>query len=670
MIDRTPEQQAAVDAATIRTRITPVRTPLMQSSIDSASGRLDVPVIPDVPSIEPEPSSQLLRTTAQGLTLGWGDEIEAGVRAVLPESLGGGQYDQIRDGLRVKLREYKEANPKTAITAEIAGALIPSIAAIVFSRGKAAEPVVANLARIAATEGAIAGAGVSENSPTENPLGLTVDTGLGAAIGFAAPFGLQGAGNVIGKPVLEFFDKVREKWGTKASDIVATKVREIADQVGKSYSQVVEELMDGRLMTDNQTLLAVLKGLRLNSGKLGQQVQEKVNKRAKETASDALGSLTATLAPNNLGKTVYAGVEDAAKLEGDKLSKVFDGIFDDIGADLIVTPTIMDDVTAAVKGLPEIADNLNSLYGVEKLVPLFKRTADDVIELVRKPTMRDVEKVRRAISEQKNKLWDKGEADTAKALGELEKRLRSSIDGASPILKETRAAWSDKLKKAEIFDVGSTALNKNVDKVQMLVDKIRNNPEHLSMFREGLMVALRNKIRIAKTNFANLAKEDSQLNDLLHVAFEGEDITQLIKKLDLAGEVNVLSSKLPVASGSITTPLAQQSGGLLSPAISAVAGNPIPAVARVTEALMGTPITKGLSPSDTQKVIDIIFSNSPEVVSNALNSRQSLDIFNQYFTKVAGDIRRSTTQQAVQVEEAVITGREVPQDGLLNLLYQ
>ena len=670
MINRTPEQQAAVDAATIRTGITPVRTPLMQSSIDSASGRLPVPVIPDVPSIEPEPSSQLLRTTAQGLTFGWGDEIEASVRSVLPESLGGGEYDQIRDGLRVKLRDYKEANPKTALTAEIAGALIPSIVAMVYSGGTSAPAVVANLAKIGATEGALYASGTSEKSPTEDPLGLAVDTGIGATIGAFTPFGMQAAGKVIGKPALNFVDKVREKYGAKTSGIVADKVKEIADQVGKSYSQIVEELIDGRLMTDNQTLLAVLKGLRLNSGKLGQQVQDKVNKRATDTAADAATALSQRLAPQNVGKTIYAGVKDAAEAERNNLSKAYDEIFDGIDADLAVTPKIMDDITAAVKGMPEIADELNSLYGIDKLVPLFRRTADDVVELVRKPTMRDVEKIRRQIAEQTQSLWKTGKADTAKALGELEKRLRSSIDGASPILKETRAAWSTKIQKAELFEVGRKSLTKNVDELQYDLQRIRNDPEKLGMFREGLMDALTNKIRRAKTTFANLAKEDGQLNDLLKLAFEGEDITQLVKKLDLAGEVNVLSSKLPVASGSITTPLAQQSGGLLSPVLSAVGGNPIPAVARVTEALMGTPITKGLSPSDTQKVIDIIFSNSPEVVSNALNSRQSLDIFNQYFTKVAGGIRRSITQQEVQGGQAITTGKAVPQDGLLNLVHQ
>ena len=672
LTELTQKQQDAVDRATSRLTATSVITPEQQAAIDRATARLPVPELPVDEAPKAEPSSQLMRTVGQGLFFGWGEEIEAAVRSVVPASMGGGEYEQIRDGLRTKLKDYKEANPGTALTAEIVGALVPSIIAMVYSGGTGAPAIGANLLKIGATEGALYASGASEQSPKENPLGFAVDTGVGATIGAITPFGMQATGKVVGKPLLDLFDKAREKFGPKVAGIVSDKVKEIADQVGKSYSQIVEELMDGRLMTDNVTLLAVLKSLRTTTGELGQQVQDQVDKRAKETASDAIGALRENLAPDNIGSTVYAGVKEAAELERNNLSKAYDDIFDNAekgfygNDDFAVTPKIMDDVTAAVKGLPEIATKLNSQYGVDKLVPLFRTKANGVIELIRKPTMRDVEKIRRAIAEQKQTLWKTGEADTAKILGELEKRLRSSIDNVSPILKETRAAWSTKIKKAELFDVGRNSLSKNVDELQYDLQRIRNNPEMLGMFREGLMDALTNKIRRNKTTFANLAKEDGQLNDLLRVAFEGENISEIVKKLDLAGELNVLSTKIPVAAGSITTPLAQQKSGLLNVGVNAASGNIMPAVSKVMEMVNESSVAKDLTQRQIQEVINVIFSQSPELVSNALNNRQSRDIFNQQFMKIAGGLRRSITQQEVQGTQAVMTGKETLNNGILS----
>ena len=44
--------------------------------------------------------SQKLRTVAQGASFGFADEIEAAVKSLLPESMGGRDYEVIRDELR------------------------------------------------------------------------------------------------------------------------------------------------------------------------------------------------------------------------------------------------------------------------------------------------------------------------------------------------------------------------------------------------------------------------------------------------------------------------------------------------------------------------------------------------------------------------------------------
>jgi len=136
------------------------------------------------------------RLFAQGLTLGFADEIEAFAR-----SLGGEDYEAVRDSIRFYTDEYREENPGTAITAELLGAVAPTAAALLaapFTGGTTAAAASANIgstaARIVGTgaaTGALAGFGAAEGTPSEQ----LKSSGIGAAFGGAtaplAPLGIE-----------------------------------------------------------------------------------------------------------------------------------------------------------------------------------------------------------------------------------------------------------------------------------------------------------------------------------------------------------------------------------------------------------------------------------------------------------------------------------------------
>ena len=75
--------------------------------------------------------SQFGRTMMGGLTLGFWDEIEAAARSAVN---GFSDYEQVRDEIRVKMKQYQEANPGTALTAEVIGAVAPT-ALLMFTPG-------------------------------------------------------------------------------------------------------------------------------------------------------------------------------------------------------------------------------------------------------------------------------------------------------------------------------------------------------------------------------------------------------------------------------------------------------------------------------------------------------------------------------------------------------
>jgi len=63
--------------------------------------------------------TNLVRTAGQGLSFGFGDELEARVRA----SIGDGEYQKNLTKIRSEISKFAEENPKTAIAAEIGGSL-------------------------------------------------------------------------------------------------------------------------------------------------------------------------------------------------------------------------------------------------------------------------------------------------------------------------------------------------------------------------------------------------------------------------------------------------------------------------------------------------------------------------------------------------------------------
>lgn len=120
------------------------------------------------------------RSIGQGVTFGFGDEIEAGIRA-----LGAGTYDEEIAKIREDLEKFRKTNPVSAYGSEIAASLPTGLGlgALALRAG------VRGIGKIGAAEGALYGAGVGEDAE---------DRAVSAAIG--APLGAAGA--VVGEKVV------------------------------------------------------------------------------------------------------------------------------------------------------------------------------------------------------------------------------------------------------------------------------------------------------------------------------------------------------------------------------------------------------------------------------------------------------------------------------------
>ena len=178
--------------------------------------------------------SQRFRTAMQGATYNFADEIEAAVRSVLPESLGGGEYEQIRNELRQKLSAYKEANPGEALSYELAGALVPAIGMMAVPGGQAMGG--ARLAAVAGAEGFGSYLGEVEELSDVTPGGAALATGVSAVGGPLAQKGLSAAG-AGGSKLIKF---VQGKFGDAPATAVQSELRRLAAATGQTVDEVIQ----------------------------------------------------------------------------------------------------------------------------------------------------------------------------------------------------------------------------------------------------------------------------------------------------------------------------------------------------------------------------------------------------------------------------------------------
>lgn len=149
--------------------------------------------------VENEPSAQagVGRALAQGVTLGFGDEIEAFARS----KLGGTDFDTELKGVRDEIKAFRQANPGLAIGSEIVGGLaIPGGVGASAARGaRGLGSLIGRSAAVGAGTGAVAGAGAAEEDRFGGALaGAAIGGPVGAV---AAPLvqGIASAGRAAGR---------------------------------------------------------------------------------------------------------------------------------------------------------------------------------------------------------------------------------------------------------------------------------------------------------------------------------------------------------------------------------------------------------------------------------------------------------------------------------------
>ena len=630
----------------------------------------------------PEAETQSLRTGFQGLSLGFGDEIEAAVRSVLPESLGGGEYETLRDEVRTKLREYKAQNPKRALTEEIAGGVLS-----MFIPGGAIAKVGVKgagfLANLAARLPGMAGRGVAESTVATvgysdedkedlvSGLGNTFSTagtitkGTGASVGLGV--GLSALSPLGGK----LAKVIKNQFGNAPANAVQEELMRIMEQTGKSLDEVVQDIRDGRTLSSNEDLVTAIKALQLDTPATIQLIKEGAKRQGDKTRKALDESLEGALVPDAMGGNIFTVWRK--KITGWKKQEkeLYKELFETTNPD--VPDNIANEMLDAVGSFEGAEASLAKILKARKIPPLFKIDADGEIGLTRKPTLEDAEILRRSLAEATTKGFKEGEGTFANIIKEKEEALRAGIDEFSPELKRTRTGYRELQDSVEAFEYGEKkALT---GKVEEVIDNIKDYTEsQFEAFRAGVLANVRNQIsKTPGTTLQKLYDETTQLGTILRIVVPEDQIDDILRNVDTARNAQVIRSKSPTTAGSLSTPINEElkrvgQGIATSGARLAMFGDPSSAISLVSNVLsIISPAAKKMKPAERLEVAKIIFSEDADLVEKVLNQSVDytvlLDKVAPAMDQVSKLLSRVGVQQTVQPTVPEETRPIIPRTG-------
>lgn len=314
-------------------------------------------------------ASGIGRMTAQGLTLGFSDEIGAGVGAAWDSLFNDIDFNESFDARlaenRAELDSFRQANPKTALASEVVGSVAPVIGSILltpFTGGGSTAAGVGTVARLAgstkkaldstsllaggvtkpganllqktvqgaklgAKQGGVAGAGYTEGDILDKTMGAVKGAALGAGVGTILP-GAATAGVKVGGKLK---DKVKKEFNVEE----VNKIKAVANKFAEdeiSPAEVVKQIKDNveadkllgttpvEILADygGDAVVRKLRGVRTRVP--GMNIDQKLIERTSGTTEQKAASIGADLP--NIQSTRIAGALEKSSKETIKTPKI------------------------------------------------------------------------------------------------------------------------------------------------------------------------------------------------------------------------------------------------------------------------------------------------------------------------------------------------------------
>jgi hypothetical protein len=596
------------------------------------------------PNQAPAPT-QRLRATAQGLTLGSSDEIEARLRSAVT----GRPYEEILAEIRGQLRAYQQQSPLESLGYEAFGGVLPA-AAITAATGGAATPITAPMtgARVAplvrgllgtsaigGAQGGVTGFMTGEGDIYDRLARIPQSTAIGATVAPGVQLVTMGLGGLTNK-VLDFARRVTGNRGGRAAE---AEIQRLAQESGLTTDEIVDRIAKGEIMAENQTLLAAVRGLYAQGGEagttIGKALRERTDRLRSEVLTDMQQKLISGLDPTFVGprpqnenvlRYFRATDDQAKKIENEAYKAAY-------GTGGVIDANLLGSLTDALKRSPSAIKDINDIYIAQTgKKPFFSFDKKGEIVFARTPTLEDAEIIRRGLQTTINQAYTSGRGGVGEALKDVESSLRAAIDNSSSALAGARQQAATRRTARDSFNEGRGVFSKSADEIAIYVEQIANNPGALNAFRAGTMDAIRARMGTgrAKSMMGLLANPDTKEGAILRTIYPMDELESILTRISTAAQSQ--AAKGYVIGGPSTAPTllqAARTGANVNAEelASAAQGNPFAAF-RVANKLIGE-TNKNMSERDRNLVAQILVSENPNLVRNALVDASGMATFQQ-----------------------------------------
>lgn len=604
------------------------------------------------------------RLAAQGLTFGFGDELEAMYRS----SQSGRSYQEELADIRGSMEAYRERNPMTAIGLEALGSLplafVPGAGLVGAGRG------LARAALSGAAGGALYGVGTGEGSVEDR---LSRAPG-GAAAGAAGGVVGQVAGTALGSLATRAIDTARRTLGRRGSRAVEAEIQRLVELTGKTPDQIISDIQSGRLLAENRTLRDTVRSMARSSQPSGTVLREALEARPAETAAAAQEALEVGLT-GQTGRARTRQMEDYASQRAARSTSY--GPFDNT----VAPPQLIDAFKIAVRAEPELVGQMNSAFrrqavlaGQEEIGNLID-VADGVVTINGDLTVGQIEMARSILAEAAQGALRSGERrTTGRGMQRTQEMLRDAIDTLAPEIDgvrigQIRANVATEEAANQAFALGERSFTMNLDDAMAQIRQIRNRiasndpnvsargQAELQAFRDGFLATFQQRMGTPSraSVIRGLGDESgmpSNSRQIMEEIFPDEaSLNNALNRLQVAQEAAATSGEVLRGSGTAPQEAARVAriGNTAVQATRAALGDTDAALS-VINGIFRNMADNPLSEAESMRVAQILIERNPDVVMNALRDPSGLrrlqDLIEQSIAPLRGAGGIAGAQQA------------------------
>lgn len=563
----------------------------------------------------PASKRERVRAAAQGLTLGLADEAEAGFRSMYPS--GGATYQQNLDEIRGRLKGYQEAYPIEAMAYEAGGAMLPAVGGALLApvtggtSAAAIAPSLARLAGIAALEGGAYAFNTGEGGFANRAARVPVGAVTGAVGGTVAGGAVRVAGGALNK----LTDAARRLIGRRGSTVVENEIQRLVEQTGKNADQIADDILNGRILAENETIKAAVRAYRAGGGEASTIITNAMTPRPAMTRAEAMKAIRTNLSDENAPSALQAQRRDAEVARA--AEKAAYSQFTNMPASVQVT----QDLAEALRRVPSAAEEIDITLRAETgQSPFYEILEDDSVQFTRPPTVTEAETVRRAIANRESTLYRGGMGGAGEAVAGVEKGLRSSLDTAIPELGAVRATAAGVRQQNDAFKAGNQALAGDV--YQTIYDFNRlTDPAIIEAYRAGLMAALERQATTGSRQslIRNITNPETKEGLLIRAVLPQDAIESVVNKFETASMSQKATDYVLGGSPTADTMIEAERRGMDASASSAlgVLQGDVGSLVRVASNIMAR-VTRDLTDAERARVARILVSEDPELVRRAI----------------------------------------------------